>query len=186
CIRTSIELAEMAKYTDNAWHALKIAFANEMSSVARAVGIDGFDVMSILRADTKLNLSGAYLRPGYAFGGSCLPKDVRALVHRARSLNIELGVVGAILPSNVRRMTEAFELVERGGRRRVSVLGMSFKPATDDLRESPLLSLVEYLIGKGYEVRIYDGSLTPSKLNGANREFLLKSFPHVSTLLVET
>ena len=185
-VRTSIEVGEMVKYSDNVWHALKVAFANEIGSICKAVGIDSHQVMDIFCQDTKLNISPQYLRPGFAFGGSCLPKDVRALTYRARALDLEIPLLSAILPSNVRQIARGFEEIVAAGKRHVSVLGVSFKSGTDDLRESPILNVVERLIGKGYDVRIFDPNVNMSKLVGANREFLLRVIPHVSRLLTGT
>ena len=185
-IRTSIEVGEMVKYVDNVWHALKVAYANEVGSVCKAVGVDSHTVMEIFCQDTKLNLSGYYLRPGFAFGGSCLPKDLRAFTYRARSLDLNLPVVNSILNSNEHQIDRGFDLIVASGKRKVSVLGVSFKAGTDDLRESPVLEIVERLIGKGYDVRIFDKNVTLSRLVGANREYLLKGIPHVSSLLVDT
>jgi len=181
-----IEVAEMVKYSDNVWHALKVAFANEIGVICKGVGIDGHQVMDIFCRDTKLNLSPYYLKPGFSFGGSCLPKDVRALVHRARSLDLDLPVLSSILPSNEKQTTRGFDMIVQAGKRPVSILGMSFKAGTDDLRESPVLELVERLIGKGYDVRIFDRNVSLSKLVGANRDYLFRMIPHVSSLLVET
>ena len=155
-IRTSIEVGEMVKYCDNAWHALKVAFANEIGTTCKAIGIDSHAVMDIFCKDTKLNLSPTYLKPGFAFGGSCLPKDVRALAYRARYLDLDLPVLNSILQSNERQINRGFDLIAARGKRAVSFLGVSFKAGTDDLRESPILDLVERLIGKGYDVRIFD------------------------------
>lgn len=185
-VRTSVEVCEMVKYADNAWHALKVAYANEIGTACKAMGVDSHAVMEIFCQDTKLNLSSYYLKPGFAFGGSCLPKDLRALTYRARSLDLDLPVINSILPSNERQIKRAFDLVASRGHRKVSILGVSFKAGTDDLRESPVLDLAERLIGKGYDVRIFDKNVNLSKLFGANREFLLKSIPHISSLLVES
>jgi len=183
-IQTDLELAEMVKYADNAWHALKVTFANEIGSLAKAQGLDGHRVMDILCADTKLNLSPVYLRPGFAFGGSCLPKDVRALRHRGRGLDLDLPVLNAILPSNTQQLDRAFQLVADAGSRRVGVLGLAFKAGTDDLRESPMVEVVERLIGKGYDVRIYDANVSLAKLVGANKSYILDQIPHISDLMV--
>ena len=183
-IQTDLELAEMVKYADNAWHALKVTFANEIGSLAKAQGLDGHRVMDILCADTKLNLSPVYLRPGFAFGGSCLPKDVRALRHRGRGLDLDLPVLNAILPSNTQQLDRAFRLVADAGSRRVGVLGLAFKAGTDDLRESPMVEVVERLIGKGYDVRIYDANVSLAKLVGANKSYILDQIPHISDLMV--
>ena len=152
-VQTDLELAEMAKYVDNSWHALKVTFANEIGSLAKAQGLDGHRVMDILCTDTKLNLSPVYLRPGFAFGGSCLPKDVRALRYQGRGLDLDLPLLNAILPSNAQQLDRAFQLVTDAGARQVGVLGLAFKAGTDDLRESPMVEVVERLIGKGYEVQ---------------------------------
>jgi GDP-mannose 6-dehydrogenase len=185
-VRSSIEVCEMVKYADNVWHALKVAYANEVGSACKAMGVDSHAVMDIFCQDTKLNLSPYYLKPGFAFGGSCLPKDLRALTYRARSLDLDLPLMNSILISNERQISRGFDLVAARGKRPISILGVSFKAGTDDLRESPILDLVERLIGKGYDVRIFDKNVNLSRLSGANREFLLKSIPHVSSLLVGT
>jgi GDP-mannose 6-dehydrogenase len=185
-VQTTRELAEMAKYVDNTWHALKVAFANEIGSLAKAHGLDGHQVMDILCADTTLNLSHVYLRPGFAFGGSCLPKDVRALRHQGRDLDLDLPLLDAILPSNAQQLDRAFQLVTDAGARRVGVLGLAFKAGTDDLRESPMVEVVERLIGKGYEVRIFDANVNLAKLVGANRSYILDQIPHISDLMVST
>jgi GDP-mannose 6-dehydrogenase len=184
--QTDLELAEMAKYADNAWHALKVTFANEIGSLAKAQGLDGQRVMDILCADTKLNLSPVYLRPGFAFGGSCLPKDVRALRHQGRGLDLDLPVLNAILPSNAQQLDRAFQLIADAGARRVGVLGLAFKAGTDDLRESPMVEIVERLIGKGYEVSIYDANVNLAKLVGANKSYILDQIPHISDLMVSS
>jgi GDP-mannose 6-dehydrogenase len=183
-VQTDLELAEMVKYADNAWHAVKVAFANEIGSLAKAQGLDGQSVMDILCADTKLNLSPVYLRPGFAFGGSCLPKDVRALRYQGRSLDLDLPVLNAILPSNQQHLDRAFQLVADAGAREVGVLGLAFKAGTDDLRESPMVEVVERLIGKGYDVRIYDANVNLAKLVGANKSYILDQVPHISDLMV--
>ncbi|OAF13575.1 GDP-mannose dehydrogenase [Bradyrhizobium centrolobii] len=185
-IRTSIEVAEMIKYSDNVWHAVKVAFANEIGVFCKSLSIDSHEVMDVFCKDTKLNLSSYYLKPGFSFGGSCLPKDVRALVHKARSLDLDLPLLGSVLPSNERQTSRGFEMIAQLGKRPVSILGMSFKAGTDDLRESPVLEIVERLIGKGYDVRIFDRNISLSKLVGANKDFLLRMIPHVSSLLVES
>ena len=183
-VQTDLELVEMVKYADNAWHALKVTFANEIGSLAKAQGLDGHAVMDFLCADTKLNLSPVYLRPGFAFGGSCLPKDVRALRHQGRRLDLDLPVLNSILPSNAQQLDRAFQLVADAGARKVGVLGLAFKAGTDDLRESPMVEVVERLIGKGYEVRIYDANVNLAKLVGANKSYILDQIPHISDLMV--
>ena len=185
-VQTDLELAEMVKYADNAWHALKVTFANEIGSLAKAQGLDGQRVMDILCADTKLNLSPVYLRPGFAFGGSCLPKDVRALRYQGRNLDLDLPVLNAILPSNAQQLDRAFQLVADAGARQVGVLGLAFKAGTDDLRESPMVEVVERLIGKGYDVRVYDANVNLAKLVGANKSYILDQIPHISDLMVSS
>ncbi len=183
-IRTSIRIGEMVKYSDNVWHALKVAFANEIGTICKAMEIDSHQVMDIFCQDTKLNISPYYMRPGFAFGGSCLPKDVRALSYRARTLDADVPVIASIMRSNEMQVARGIDMVTTKKNKRVSVLGMSFKAGTDDLRESPVLELVERLIGKGFDIRIFDRNVNLSNLIGANREFLLKAIPHVSSLLV--
>jgi GDP-mannose 6-dehydrogenase len=185
-IRLDVATAEMVKYADNAWHALKVGFANEVGNIAKALGLDSHRVMAVFCQDTKLNLSPAYLKPGPPFGGSCLPKDLRALTYLARSLDLEVPILGSILPSNRLQVDKALEMVLRTGKRRVAFLGLSFKAGTDDLRESPLVELVERLIGKGLELRIYDRNVHLASLTGANREFILHHIPHISRLMVTT
>ena len=185
-VQTDLELAEMAKYVDNSWHALKVTFANEIGSLAKAHGLDGERVMDILCADTALNLSPVYLRPGFAFGGSCLPKDVRALRYQGRSLDLDLPLIDAILPSNAQQLDRAFQMVTDSDARQIGVLGLAFKAGTDDLRESPMVEIVERLIGKGYDVRIYDANVNLAKLVGANRSYILDQIPHISDLMMSS
>jgi GDP-mannose 6-dehydrogenase len=180
-----IREAEMLKYVSNSWHALKITFANEIGLICKAQGIDSHAVMELFCRDDKLNISPAYLRPGFAFGGSCLPKDLRALVHHSRHLDLESPVLEAILPSNARHVEMAYEMVRRSGSKRVGLLGLSFKPGTDDLRESPLVTLVERLIGKGYDVRILDPSVSFASIHGANRAYIDREIPHIVSLMVD-
>jgi len=184
--RTSLEVAEMVKYVDNTWHALKVGFANEIGAISKALSIDSFEVMDIFCRDTKLNLSPYYLRPGYAFGGSCLPKDVRALTYRARTLDVETPILSAILPSNEAHIRRGIDLVLRTGQRKVGVLGFSFKAGTDDLRESPVVELIERLIGKGFDLQVYDRNVNLAKLTGANRDYILNHIPHIAKLMRET
>jgi GDP-mannose 6-dehydrogenase len=183
-IRTSIDAAEMVKYADNAWHALKVSFANEIGNICKATGIDGHQVMEIFCQDTKLNLSPYYLKPGFAFGGSCLPKDVRALTYKAKSLDLDLPVMNAILPSNERQIKKAIDMIVNKGNRKVGVLGFAFKSGTDDLRESPMVDVIEHLIGKGFDLRLYDKNVNLAALTGANRDFILNHIPHISRLMV--
>jgi GDP-mannose 6-dehydrogenase len=185
-VRTSVEIAEMVKYADNNWHALKVAFANEIGNLCKALGIDGREVMDIFCQDTKLNLSSYYMKPGFAFGGSCLPKDVRALTYKARSLDLDLPVLNAILPSNQRQIQRAIEMVTAKGKRKVGVLGFAFKAGTDDLRESPMVDVIEHLLGKGYELRLYDRNVNMAALTGANRDYILNHIPHISRLMVDS
>jgi GDP-mannose 6-dehydrogenase len=184
-LTVAIREAEMLKYVSNAFHALKIAFANEIGLICKAHGIDSHRVMELFGRDTKLNISTAYLRPGYAFGGSCLPKDLRALVHRSRSLDLGSPVLEAIIPSNDSHIATAFEMIRRTGLKRVGFLGLSFKAGTDDLRESPLVTLVERLIGRGFDVRIMDPSVSFARIHGANRAFIEQEIPHIVSLMVD-
>ncbi len=181
--RVPIPVAEVTKYADNSFHALKVGFANEIGAVCAALGLDSHKVMDVFLADTKLNVSPAYLRPGFAFGGSCLPKDVRGLVYAAHRADVSVPILSHLLASNEEHLKRAFELVARTGRRKVGLFGLSFKPGTDDLRESPLVELAERLLGKGYDLRIYDANVTMSRLLGANREYIEARLPHLGQLL---
>jgi GDP-mannose 6-dehydrogenase len=176
--------AEAIKYANNFWHALKVSFANEIGQICKASGIDGRKVMAVLCADRKLNMSPAYLKPGFAFGGSCLPKDLRALRYHAKTLDVQSVVLDATLAANQHQIDHVLGIIARNGKRRVAMLGLTFKPDTDDLRESPLVELVERLIGKGFEVVIYDNDLELSRLIGSNRRFAMQHLPHLSGLLV--
>lgn len=184
--RVPLRVAEMVKYADNAFHAVKIDFANEIGSVCRALGLDSYDVIEIFLSDTKLNISPAYLRPGFAFGGSCLPKDLRALVYAARHADLDLPLLESVLPSNEQHLQRTLGAVMAMGRRRVGLIGLSFKPGTDDLRESPLVELAERLLGKGFELKIFDPVVSFSNLVGANREYVEAHLPHLSKLLAPT
>ncbi|MEV8612329.1 nucleotide sugar dehydrogenase [Amycolatopsis sp. NPDC051373] len=181
--RVPIPVAEMTKYADNAFHGLKIGFANELGAVCRALGLDSHKVMDVFLADRKLNVSPAYLRPGFAFGGSCLPKDLRGLVYAARRADVSVPILEHVLPSNEDHLQRAFDLVARTGKRKVGLFGLSFKPGTDDLRESPLVELAERLLGKGFDLKIYDANVSLSRLMGANREYIDARLPHLGQLL---
>lgn len=185
-IRTSIEIAELVKYVDNSWHALKVAFGNEVGNICKQLRIDSHRLMDIFCKDTKLNISACYLRPGFAFGGSCLPKDLRALTYEARRNDLSLPVLESILTSNHAQIERALRLIAEKRRRRIGVLGFSFKAGTDDLRESPMVDLIERLIGKGYEVRLYDRNVHLSQLVGANRQYILGTIPHLAKLMADT
>ena len=183
-IRTDLETAEMVKYVDNSWHALKIGFANEIGNLCKAFSIDAHKVMNIFCQDKKLNISPAYLLPGFAFGGSCLPKDLRALAYQAKMHDLELPILSSILPSNEMQVERGLQLIMDKGHKRVGVLGFSFKAGTDDLRESPIIEVIERLLGKGYDLRIYDKNVNIASLVGANRDFILNRIPHISKLMV--
>ncbi|WP_406319167.1 nucleotide sugar dehydrogenase [Streptosporangium sp. NBC_01639] len=181
--RVPMAVAEMTKYADNAFHGLKISFANEIGAICQAIGLDSHRVMDVFLADRKLNISPAYLRPGFAFGGSCLPKDLRGLVYAARRADVSVPLLSHVLPSNEDHLRRAFELVAAAGSRRIGLFGLSFKPGTDDLRESPLVELAERLLGKGYDLRIYDANVSLSRLMGANRDYIESRLPHLGDLL---
>ncbi len=182
-IRTDLGNAEMIKYVDNSWHALKIGFANEIGNLCDAFGVDAEAVMNIFCQDKKLNISPAYLKPGFAFGGSCLPKDLRALSYQAKMSDLHLPILNAVLPSNEIQVSRGVNTVVEAGNKRIGVLGFSFKAGTDDLRESPVIEMIERLIGKGYDLRIYDRNVNIAALVGANRNFILDRIPHISRLM---
>lgn len=183
-IRTDINTAEMIKYVDNSWHALKIGFANEIGNFCDSVGVDAEAVMEIFCQDKKLNISPAYLKPGFAFGGSCLPKDLRALSYEAKMHDLQLPILSSVLPSNEAQIARAVKSVTESGSTRIGVLGFTFKAGTDDLRESPVIEVIERLIGKGYDLRLYDRNVNLAALVGANRDFILNRIPHISRLMV--
>ena len=180
---TSFRSAEMVKYVCNAWHAVKVAFANEMGTMAKEMGVDVESVVEIFCADTKLNISPSYLKPGFAFGGSCLPKDVRAFNYRAKELDLKLPLFESIMPSNDEHFRRAVDMVLHTGKKKIALLGLSFKAATDDLRESPQVQLVKQLLGEGREVTIWDDNVSLGRLIGSNREYIEQAIPHIGSLL---
>lgn len=185
-VHTDVRTAEMVKYVCNAFHALKICFANEVAVLCDALGADAVDVLRIFRMDRRLNISEAYLHPGFAFGGSCLPKDVRALAHAATRSDVEAPLLTSIIPSNNLQVQKAVELVLATGKRRIGVVGLAFKPGTDDLRESPLVRLVETLLGKGLPLRVLDRNVSLARLVGANRRYIEEEIPHIASILCDT
>jgi GDP-mannose 6-dehydrogenase len=185
-IRSDIETAEMVKYADNAWHALKVGFANEIGNLCKELDIDSHEVMDIFCRDEKLNLSPYYLKPGFAFGGSCLPKDVRALQYRAKEVDVDMPLIAQILPSNKAQIQQALDQILDTGKKQIGMLGFSFKAGTDDLRESPIVILAEALLGKGVSLKIYDKNVSMAKLVGANKNYIVQQIPHLSSLLCNT
>lgn len=183
-IRTDIETAEMVKYVDNVWHALKVGFANEIGNICKEIGADGHQVMNIFCQDTKLNISPYYMKPGFAFGGSCLPKDLRALTYMAKREDLVLPIINSIIPSNSLQVDRGLQMIMKTGHKKVGILGFSFKTGTDDLRESPVVEVIERLLGKGFDIRIYDKNVNLAKLFGANRDYILNTIPHISGMMV--
>ena len=182
-VETPIEVAEAVKYTDNAWHAVKVSFANEIGAICQAAGVDGQAVMDVFCHDLKLNISSAYLRPGLAFGGSCLPKDVRALTHFARAMDVDVPMLAHVLEANERQIERALQRIEAQKQKRIGVLGLSFKAGTDDLRESPIVRMVEALHGRGFEIKIFDPYVSIASIRGANRDYILSVIPHIHKML---
>ncbi len=184
-IKTSIRVAEMVKYTDNVFHALKVTFGNEIGNICKALGIDSHEVVNIFCQDTKLNLSPYYLKPGFAFGGSCLPKDIRALTYKAKTIDINVPILNTIFQSNEQQVKNSIQRVIALEKKKIGILGFAFKTGTDDLRESPIVELIETLLGKGYDIKVYDKQVSLEKLFGAHKEFIERRIPHISKLMVE-
>jgi GDP-mannose 6-dehydrogenase len=184
--RVPIETAELAKYADNVWHALKVAFGNEMGMLCKTLDIDSHALMDIFCSDTKLNISKAYLKPGFAFGGSCLPKDTRALAHFCVSRDVDAPIIASVLPSNKRLVERGVDWILESGAKRIAFLGFSFKAGTDDLRESPFVTVIEQLLGKGCSIRIFDKNVELARLLGANKQYLYQVIPHIAELMVES
>jgi GDP-mannose 6-dehydrogenase len=185
-IKTKMETAEMVKYIDNNFHALKITFANEAGCICKSLGMDSHEVMNIMTLDTKLNISPAYLKPGFAFGGSCLPKDLRAMNYLAKTLDVETPLLNSLIPSNNSQISSVIKRVTSYGKNKIGIAGFSFKEGTDDLRESPMIEVIETLLGKGYNLKLYDPNVTMSKTSESNKEYLENSISHISYLMVDS
>lgn len=181
--KTSFRTAEIIKYVCNAWHATKVAFSNEAGALAKQLGVDTEAMIEIFAADNKLNLSSRYLKPGFAFGGSCLPKDVRALNYRGRELDLKLPLIESILPSNDEHLERAVAMILETGKKRIAMLGLSFKAGTDDLRESPQVRLVKRLLGEGRTIQVWDDNVSLGMLIGSNRQYIEEMIPHIGSLL---
>ena len=185
-IGTSLEVAEMVKYLDNNFHALKITFANEVGHICKKLGIDSHQVMKIFVQDTKLNISNYYLWPGFAFGGSCLPKDLRAITYLTKMLDLETPMLNSMMISNQAQILAVIRRVIEHGKKKIGIAGFSFKAGTDDLRESPIIEVIETLIGKGFDLKLYDRNVTLARLMGANKDYIDNKIPHISSLMVDT
>jgi len=185
-IKTKLEVAEMVKYVDNNFHAVKITFANEIGHICKKLGLDSHEVMNIFMQDTKLNISTYYFKPGFAFGGSCLPKDLRAINYMAKMLDLELPLIESLIPSNNIQVLSAIKNIIALGKKKIGVAGFSFKAGTDDLRESPIIEVIETLLGKGYDLKLYDKNVSLAKLMGANKEYINNHIPHIASLMVDS